>query len=145
MKYLSLTALVTCSALLAQPAFSKDRRVNGQVPMDDAFVENTLRFQGIGGKMTYRLAIKGRNGNLGVCGVVHYGNSQLRSISKKFLRTLTLDMNGQTILKDLSFLTVAKSKKKVDTTPASCVFTNIRIPSQKADFKLGGGDVVFRN
>ncbi len=98
--------------------------ITRQIPVTDEFIEGSFGLSGAAGGMEYRVKIIVANNMIEFCGAVAYTNPQARSAYRAFLRDSAFLINGQKVLKDMTYWNTA-NHRAWGSAKANCRSTGV--------------------
>jgi len=117
-------AMVSLVALSLQAQASSEG-VTRQIPVNDDFIEGTVRMSGAAGRLDFRINIINANNVLELCGVMAVSGTTKREFDR-FLRDSAFEINDKKVVKDLRYWN-RTNRNQLDVAVANCRSTGIRV------------------
>ncbi len=107
-------------------------------------MDDEITWGGLPGGYVFKIKLLVVDGVIELCGVGSFTNMMSRPAATKMLRGAKLMMNGRSILEDFYYFNKAGSERLLETAPAYCKSTGVRLP-RNPDFDIDWPDGSFRN
>jgi hypothetical protein len=130
MRMFKIIVVLALTVVMPGQAMAKPPAVVSTMKVDAKFNESALKWSGQpqpGFIIRWRTARI--NGQIGICGAVHYPSINTKTISRNVLRKTHVIYDNKKILKDMRFFAVVKTRKGLDGAVANCATTGVPAPN----------------
>lgn len=132
----TLSAMAIAAAVLvATPVLAKNKVVT-QMTVAENWPERGFTWRSLGDGVLFRIAPINNNGQLMICGAVQYLDTGNRVQSRSVIRGAKLIVNGNTVLKNLTFMTKVSKRAPLVGAQANCVLTRTPYPKKFTEFRV---------
>ena len=136
-----------CGAALACAfsVFAMAPSAQAQIVVDETFVEHQIEWRGTTSKWIARWRPFVVDGNVAICGVATTTSAKLRNLTKQAVRDMEIKVDGERVVKDLSFFSRVRSSSDMDSAKSGCYVSEIAMPASGGQWYIGSSKKRYRN